>query len=187
MPSKRKINVALPQTIFQGRDWASGGRNNALNPLALLSCKAVPFAKGTERSISPQRQPKRGIQLHRTPHDSFCDQRRTRRQTRMTVFGPSAVQRFGAGNPDRFSSPFSTGFLLGLSGCTVRSSPRRLILAKCRMASWTRAAVHELVGESATLYRPPYLIARGPKDDSPVNSRKLTIYWVSEKVAPRIS
>ena len=28
-------------------------------------------------------------------------------------------------------------------------------------------------GESAILYRPPYLIARGPKDDSPVNSRKL--------------
>ena len=42
-------------------------------------------------------------------------------------------------------------------------------------------------GESAILHRPPYLIARGPKDDSPVNSRKLSIYWVSVKVAPRIS
>jgi hypothetical protein len=31
------------------------------------------------------------------------------------------------------------------------------------------------------------LIARWPKDDSPVNSRKLSIYWVSVKVAPRIS
>lgn len=39
----------------------------------------------------------------------------------------------------------------------------------------------------AILHRPPYLIAGGPKDDSPVNSRKLSIYWVSVKVAPRIS
>jgi hypothetical protein len=36
--------------------------------------------------------------------------------------------------------------------------------------------------QSAILHRPPYLIARWPKNDSPVNSRKLSIYWVSVNV-----
>jgi hypothetical protein len=37
------------------------------------------------------------------------------------------------------------------------------------------------------LHRPPYLIARGPKDGSPVDCQKLNIYWVSMNVGPRIS
>ena len=70
----------------------------------------------------------------------------------------------------------------------VRLQPKsRSELKMHSLTRWTRAAVPELVGESAILYRPPYLIARGPKDDSPVNSRKLAIHWVFVKVAPRIS